>query len=221
MILGHSLFTVRTLLPAALALSLAAGAAAPFKTSEEKVPKEVTKATRKQIDYFLAKQPGKGVPLLDDSVDWNFFTNWPASFSFKGKTYELSLLNWKGGENYETLPSKDRVKPEMDLVATYIPGDGAVDDALLITTTWVDGAVRDKGILLAGRQIFFHQFYSTGALAMFMREDFSSGALLIDYYDRAGKLVGAQKNTVYTWDGKSVDEKEFSKNKKDSVWASA
>jgi len=86
---------MRTLALAMLIQAMASGAAfsAILRTFDDGLPPRVIEIMHKQIERYLGTNDFKGVPLLDRTIDWNFFTNWPDQFSFKGHTYRLELTD--------------------------------------------------------------------------------------------------------------------------------
>jgi hypothetical protein len=207
--------------------SLASGA--PFKTSEERVPKQVREAIAKQLELYFAKQDFAGVPLLDSKIDWNFLANWPDEFTFSAERYVLRIRKW--------IPQKVQieradVKTGMIFNASYILKGADHSGRFSPMAVWVDdGSVHYKSVRVWKKRsyryeeyltrksdpnirsalrdnytsVFICTFYRTGDLYFFLKKE-PERTGEISYFDRKGRLVGGPG---LKWEGREVDSHTF------------
>ncbi len=100
-----------------MVLDVALGA--PFKTSEERIPKDVKEIVKKQVKAYFGDQDITGLPLLDPKIEWNDFANWPDEFSFRGETYSIRIEEIRMG-HFRSLKSRIEVKPGVRFLVKYV-----------------------------------------------------------------------------------------------------
>jgi hypothetical protein len=212
---------MRTLALAILIQAVApwAGFAAPLRMLDEKLPPRVVEITRKQIERYLGTNDVTGVPILDRTVDWNFFTNWPDQFSFKGHTYRLNLTDTSGGDSFAKLKSRTEIQPGMRFLAGYST-DTSSRPPLRVSSGWRgDGSLAERSVTVEGKHAFTHQFVPSGRFCMFSREDAETKEYILEYFDASGRLVGTVRGAgtkrKCEWDGVVIDPDAFSKKSRE------
>ena len=192
--------------------------AEPFSNKAEIIPSAVAKETREQVLRCFGTNHVPGVPLLDRTVDWNSFTNWPDEFTFEGHKYTLRLTDTSGGDYIVPLESRAAVRRGMRFLAVY--GGSPSRLPLRIAGGWnADGSMRLKSLDYSKssdypRIVFSHQFHPTGRLYYFARYDAATN-YLVDYFDVRGELAGTIRGgglatpTVYRWRGEKVHSEVF------------
>jgi len=163
----------------------------------------------KQIERYLGTNDFKGVPLLDRTIDWNFFTNWPDQFSFKGDTYRLELTDTSGGDYFVEIKARADVRPGMRFLARYSTGTD-FSPSLGVSSVWRgDGSVSDRIVDVGGMRVFGHQFFATGRLYMFARHDAETKHYSLEFFDASGRLMGTDTWTATKrkckWEGAVID----------------
>ncbi len=204
--------------------------AAPFKTSEEKIPKHVVEVVQKQIGgYFPTNDFSRefnGIPLLDPKIEWNEFANWPDEFTFGSDTYSLKLTVRSGGDYVWEPRSRREVKRGMTFSVSYRK-KGTQDWGLV--SPWGewgrDGSVSGKGLHFNREDVLGYRFYPTGALYFFLRHDFATNEYRTEYFDPKGRLVGVSSSkggkapSQYTWKGVKVSPDTFAKRSQKLLWS--
>src|ERR1051325_1461810 len=189
--------------------------AAPFGSKEEKVPASVVTATRRQIKTHFGTNDLKGIPLLDQSVDWNWFTNWPDEFALNSKTYRLRLQDTSGGDYWTPIRSRRDVKPGMAVFAIYYDGTNFPPE-ISVSAAWAStGDLYERALNKGSKSVFVHQFVRS-QLYCFMRDDVQLARYAMDYFDAEGKLAGTIRD--YTpqrdeciWRRLKMDRETFDK----------
>jgi hypothetical protein len=193
-----------------------AGLSAPTGTLDEKLPPRVAETTRRQIERYLGTNNLKGVPLLDRTVDWDLFSNWPDQFTFKERTYRLALTDWSGGDYFSAIKSRAQVRPGMRFSARYSTGTN-FPPPLRVSSVWNgDGSVTERIVDVEGERAFGHQFHPTGRLYLFSRDDAETKEYAREYFDSSSRLVGTHISTGVKqrceWEGTPIDDATLLKN---------
>lgn len=168
------------------AVALSIGSCAEMRTLEYKLPARVAEITRKQIERYFGTNDLNGLPLLDRAVNWNVFTNWPDQFKYKGRIYQLRLLDTSGGDYSVGIKSRAEVQPGMQLFARYSTGTNLFSP-LSISCVWRgDGSVLERTVDVENKRVFGHQFFPTGQLYLFLRDDWETKEYALEYFDSSG-----------------------------------
>lgn len=203
--------TIRLLVLAILIQAMTPGVAlsAISRTLDEGLPPRVIEITHKQIEYYLGTNDFKGVPLLDGTIDWNSFTNWPDQFVFKGHTYRLKLTDTSGGDYFVRIKSRADIRPGMRFLARYST-DTDFPPPLGVSSVWRgDGSVSERIVNVSGVRVFGHQFFPTGRLSMFARHDAETKHYSLEFFDDSGRLMGTATSTATKqkceWEGVVIE----------------
>jgi hypothetical protein len=187
--------------------------AAPFAAADEKVPARVAEATQMQLKQHLGGLYFKRVPWLDGAVDWNWFTYWPGQFTFRGQTYSLRLMDTTGGDNFVRLKSRAELRPGMALFACYDPVHTNSSAFLRVSASWHrDGTLYERAVSMGAKTVFSYQFYPSGRLHCWTRDDAATQEYVIEYFTPDGTQVGTERSAKgeklarCTWRGRTTDE---------------
>jgi len=168
------------------------------------------------LEHYLGGHNFKGVPLLDRSVDWNWFTNWPDEFKFRGRAYSLRLVDTSGGDLWVGLKSRAAVRSGTAIFALYRPTTTNGLTCLSISASWrSDGTLYERAVRFGDQNVFTYQFYPSGHLYLWMRDDVRTEDQVIEYFAPDGALVGTQRSADgekvprRTWLGRAIDEDAF------------
>jgi hypothetical protein len=197
-------------------LALATAMGAPFKTNEERIPKEVKEIVNKQVKAYFGQQDFTGVPLLDPKIEWNDFANWPDEFTFRGETNSIRISE-VGGDYIRKLKSRTEVKPGMRFLVTYYKKGSTEQGSLILYGCWLkNGSINEKWVCFHGQTVFLYKYYSSGRILDFTRVDYETKENRCDLFERSGEIVGfyieaSGKPAKYVWWGRKVDVDTFQK----------
>lgn len=183
-----------------------------------KIPKSVQKDMKNQIETIIGKnkEDFKGIPLLDGSINCADYKKWPQGFFFAGEKYSR-----KDEEVLSDGPSGGHTKHIIDY-----PVDNQMTSApsIDLASVWSsDNTIKEIGLSswtpeLRRTYVFDCQFYDTGKISSYSRDDLKKGVYQTDYFDKKGKVIGSsisfnlgQGPTIYEIEGKRVDPEEFFK----------
>ena len=179
------------------------------RTLDDKLPKRVVEITHDQIKAYLAANTFTGVPLLDRSVNWELFNNWPDQFIYSGRTYRLQLSDFSEYGIVTKLNTRAEVRPGMHFLARYIWGTN-FPPPLGISSAWhTNGSVSERGVDVDGKRVYGHQFVSSGRLYLFLRDDAVLNSYISEYFGPAGAFVGSSSwlasKQRCEWEGVEID----------------
>lgn len=199
-------------------MSLAAEARAVV--TARSIPKPVLRTTQQQIRACVGTNVVRGIPLVDPTIDWLAFTNWPDTYIYQGHTYELRLDRW-GGDYMVPLKSRSNVTG-VSVWAWYARKGGSPYAGLLPNALWrSDGTVGQQALNwmepAKDIELFIYQFGPTGALVEFIYTDITNRDRHIQLYNREGALVGEKiapykkpaRAICYRWLGRPVEPYVF------------
>jgi hypothetical protein len=202
----HALRLTVTSLLVMLALVFSLGAG--FKTSDEKIPEAVRKEIGARIKKAFGGAKLAGVPLLDPSVDWNDFSKWPESFEFDGKRFEAEY-SYLGSDYIGRVRSRSELRSDHGIFLKYSHPAKSTNGppANSFVCVWSKhGYVKEKGLDWGGTRIFLLQFYPSGDLSSFQRDEHEVHH--VQFY-HSGALIGSLREGRFTFREREVSVDEF------------
>jgi hypothetical protein len=187
---------------------------APFKTSEERKPKQIMEIVNKQVKTYFGEQDFTGVPLLDPKIEWNILENWPDQITFQGETTYLQILDMSHGDYSVGLKSKADVKPGMSILAVYHKKGSNKRGILDPSGYWeTNGCIHDKILNFNWQTVFGYKYYTSGRILMFSFKDYTTNESRREVFDRKGNILGVElqigQAVTYKWKGRKLDEETF------------
>ncbi|MGZ5528819.1 MAG: hypothetical protein ACXWJB_09125 [Limisphaerales bacterium] len=185
------------------------------------LPNEVASKTEQQLKSYLGTNNFVGVPLLDRSVNWEYFTNWPDEFQFQKTKYKLRLVGSESDMMWD-IDSRKKTKG-IDFLVRYVPIATNDPYVLDIACAWrPDGSVEEKGVSELWpkdhKGVFTHQFTPDHKLYLFSYTEFETGAYCLKYYQPDGRMIGQGMHPrdlklprSFEWNGRSVAYDEFNR----------
>lgn len=166
------------------------------------------------IDYFGARDL-RGVPVLDTTVDWRDFDQWPERFFFNDVEYRIKL-SARSPNVIRSILSLDDLAPGEQWLAQYEAVAGPPAHVLAPMGVWYEnGAIKELGASLNGNNIFILQYYPTGRFFMINFTEARTRRYHVEVYDRAGQLrgelIGQGREARFTWDQRRVRRQDFNR----------
>lgn len=200
---------MRALVGVGLSAALSAACSSRSRALDDGLPKRVAEITRNQIESYFRTNTFTGVPLLDRSVNWELFSNWPDQFTYSGHTYRLQLADFSEYGLVKALKVRTEVRPGMHFLARYAAGTNS-SSPLRVSSAWhTNGSVSERIVDVDGKQVYGHLFVPSGKLYLFLRDDAVSKSYISEYFGPAGVLVGTSSwlasKQKCEWEGVEID----------------
>lgn len=178
-------------------------------------PRRASAVIASQLSDYFGPKDLRDVPVLDTTIDWRNFENWPERFFYDGVEYRIKL-SARSPQVIRSILSLDDLAPGEQWLAQY---EAVSDQSAHVVSpmgVWYEnGAIKELGANLNDNNIFILQYYPTGQFFMINYVEARSKRYHVEVYDRSGRLqgnlIGQGREAQFAWDGRRIRRQDFNR----------